>query len=207
MQCTTNKVSWTSFSCRDIAWNTSNVIKTYRSLYIHIASIILFMCTKGQRVRVELVSPTLASPGENYSPCGSSHKSIKQYWPPGYRNRESGGPLAAPLSFALSLGFLALREKSNMIFWNCQRQLWWKSCLERDLNSHLRDSGPPLYLLSYRVNRDWSRVLIHFKWKTFIKVVFGSVRISCSIFLVMFLWGWFFLAFPCNNWGYCCCWQ
>ena len=31
--------------------------------------------------------------------------------------------------------------------------------LERDLNSHLRVSRPPLYPLSYRVNGDWWRVL------------------------------------------------
>ena len=32
----------------------------------------------------------------------------------------------------------------------------WKSWLERDFNSHLRDTGLPLlYLLSYRVHRNW----------------------------------------------------
>ena len=34
-----------------------------------------------------------------------------------------------------------------------------KCWLERNLNSHLRDTGPPLYLLSYRVHRDWRSVL------------------------------------------------
>ena len=39
-----------------------------------------------------------------------------------------------------------------------------KECwLEWDLNSHLWDADPPLYLLSYRVHREWRRVLIHFK--------------------------------------------
>ena len=33
-----------------------------------------------------------------------------------------------------------------------QRKIRW---LERDLNSHLRVSRPPLYPLSYRVNGDW----------------------------------------------------
>ena len=37
-----------------------------------------------------------------------------------------------------------------------QRKIRW---LERDLNSHLRVSRPPLYPLSYRVNGDWWRVL------------------------------------------------
>ena len=39
-----------------------------------------------------------------------------------------------------------------------------KCWLERDLNSHIRDTGPPLYLLSYRVHRDWRRVFIQFKY-------------------------------------------
>ena len=34
----------------------------------------------------------------------------------------------------------------------------WKSWLEQDLNSHLRDTGP-LYQLSYQVYRDWRQVL------------------------------------------------
>ena len=34
-----------------------------------------------------------------------------------------------------------------------------KCWLERDLNSHLQDTGPPLYLLNYRIHRDWRRVL------------------------------------------------
>ena len=38
-----------------------------------------------------------------------------------------------------------------------------KCWLERDLNSHLRDTRPPLYLLSYRVHGDWRRVLIQLK--------------------------------------------
>ena len=46
---------------------------------------------------------------------------------------------------------------SNMIYYTAQVKC--KSWLELDLNSHLRDSGPPLYLLSYRANRDWRRVL------------------------------------------------
>ena len=37
-----------------------------------------------------------------------------------------------------------------------QRKIRW---LERDLNSHLRVSRPPLYPLRYRVNEDWWRVL------------------------------------------------
>ena len=35
-----------------------------------------------------------------------------------------------------------------------------KRWLEWDLKLHLRDTGPPLYLLSYRVHRDWRRVFI-----------------------------------------------
>ena len=38
-----------------------------------------------------------------------------------------------------------------------------KCWLERDLNSHLRDTGSPLYLLNYRVHRDWRWVFIQFK--------------------------------------------
>ena len=38
-----------------------------------------------------------------------------------------------------------------------------KRWLERDLNSHFRDTVPPLYLLSYRVHRDWRRDFIQFK--------------------------------------------
>ena len=38
-----------------------------------------------------------------------------------------------------------------------------KCLLEWDLNSHFRDTGPPLYLLSCRVHRDWRRVFIQFK--------------------------------------------
>ena len=38
-----------------------------------------------------------------------------------------------------------------------------KCWLERHLNSHLRDTGPPLYMLSYRVHRDWRRVFIQIK--------------------------------------------
>ena len=33
-----------------------------------------------------------------------------------------------------------------------------KCWLERDLNSHLRDTSPPLYLLSYRVHLNWIKV-------------------------------------------------
>ena len=35
-----------------------------------------------------------------------------------------------------------------------------KCRLERDLNWHLRDTSPPLYLMGYRVHRDWKRVFI-----------------------------------------------
>ena len=38
-----------------------------------------------------------------------------------------------------------------------------KGWLKRDLNSLLRDTGPPVYLLSYRVHRDWTRVFIQLK--------------------------------------------
>ena len=38
-----------------------------------------------------------------------------------------------------------------------------KCWLQQYLNSHLRDTGLPLYLLSYRVHRDWRRVFIQFK--------------------------------------------
>ena len=38
----------------------------------------------------------------------------------------------------------------------------WKSWFEWDLNSHLRDTDPPLYLLSYQVHRAWRRVFIQF---------------------------------------------
>ena len=35
----------------------------------------------------------------------------------------------------------------------------WKSWLEWDLNSHLRNADPPLYRLNYRDHKDWRRVL------------------------------------------------
>ena len=50
-------------------------------------------------------------------------------------------------------------EITNLFsFLHCyhQRKIRW---LERDLNSHLRVSRPPLYPLSYRVIGDWWRVL------------------------------------------------
>ena len=48
------------------------------------------------------------------------------------------------------------RPKSTEKFW-----------IERDLNSHLRHTCPPLYLLNYRVHRDWRRVLIQIKYTTY----------------------------------------
>ena len=52
-------------------------------------------------------------------------------------------------------------QKFLMIIWHCRSQL--KKCwFERDLSSQLRDTGPPLYLLSHRVHRDWRRVLSNF---------------------------------------------
>ena len=42
-----------------------------------------------------------------------------------------------------------------------------KCWLKRDLNSHLRDTCPPLFLLSCRVHRDWRRVFIQLKRKRY----------------------------------------
>ena len=53
-----------------------------------------------------------------------------------------------------------------MIIWHCQSQLQ-KCWLEWDLNSHLQDTGPPLYLLSYWVHRDWRWVFIQLKCKRY----------------------------------------
>ena len=71
--------------------------------------------------------------------------------------------------FFTCYGLLILKMKSAKKCWmilnshlfsilHCyhQRKIRW---LERDLNSHLRVSRPPLYPLSYRVNGDWWRVL------------------------------------------------
>ena len=47
---------------------------------------------------------------------------------------------------------------SNMISYTAKVNS--KSWLELGLSSHLRDSGPPLYLLSYQANSDWKWVFI-----------------------------------------------
>ena len=48
---------------------------------------------------------------------------------------------------------------------------------ERDLRSHLRDTGPPLYMFSYRAHRDWRQVFIQL----------NSMRCSREKFLFMYI--------------------
>ena len=76
-----------------------------------------------------------------------------------------------------------------------------KCWLELDLNSHLRDTNPPLYLLSYRVHRDWRRVFIQIKCTRYsrdnltlihermcsISILFQHMYIMYTVYL----WGWF----------------
>ena len=63
--------------------------------------------------------------------------------------------------------FLTLRKSSNIfnVFHdNLTLPKSTEKCwLERNLNSHLRDTGPPLCLLNDRVHRDWRRVFIQLK--------------------------------------------
>ena len=62
------------------------------------------------------------------------------------------GTIHSQINSLFSLFFLPFFS-----FLHCyhQRKIRW---LERDLNSHLRVSRPPIYPLSYRVNGDWWRV-------------------------------------------------
>ena len=46
--------------------------------------------------------------------------------------------------------------------------------LERDLNSHLRVSRPPLYPLSYRINGDWWRVLFNLSGRNIFATGFNN---------------------------------
>ena len=57
-----------------------------------------------------------------------------------------------------------------------------KSRLELDLNSHLRDPGPPLYLLSYRTNRDWRRVLTISSARNIFMTTWTPSKQGCAVF-------------------------
>ena len=51
-----------------------------------------------------------------------------------------------------------------------------KCWLERDLNSHFRETGPPLYLLSYRGHRDWKRVFKQLKCTRYFRDNFNAIH-------------------------------
>ena len=69
----------------------------------------------------------------------------------------------------LQIYFISISESSSVtwteIFYDnlTLPKLTEKCWLERGLKSHLRDTGSPLYLLSYRLHRDLRRVFIQFK--------------------------------------------
>ena len=58
--------------------------------------------------------------------------------------------------FKLIFHHIATTNLFSLLHCYHQEKIRW---LERDLNSHLRISRPPLYPLGYRVNGDWWRVL------------------------------------------------
>ena len=61
-----------------------------------------------------------------------------------------------------------------------------KCWLERDLNSHLRDTGPPLYLLSYRVHRESRRAFIQFKYTRYSRDHLTLSMRECAVFRFYF---------------------
>ena len=74
--------------------------------------------------------------------------------------------LHSPLYFRIILFF--------MIIWHCRSQLKHVDS-NGIMNSHLWDTCPPLYLLNYRVHRDWRRVFIQLK----------CTRYSCGNFTLI----------------------
>ena len=54
-------------------------------------------------------------------------------------------------------------NKINISDRNVLLSTWTWRETSHDLNSHLWDTGLPLYLLSYRIHWDWRRVFIEFK--------------------------------------------
>ena len=76
-----------------------------------------------------------------------------------------------------------------------------KCWVERGLNSHLRDTGPPLYLLNYRVHRDWiqqverrtgiPKVRVQIPLESTFFSWLWQCQIIMKIFLFTYLWGWF----------------
>ena len=83
--------------------------------------------------------------------------------------------------FAFALFYLHINRSFFMIIWHCRSQL--KNVESSGIWTRIfRDTGPPLYLLSYRAHRDWRRVLIQLKYTTYSHgwVLSCCENISCA---------------------------